>query len=556
MTNRSVFAGLALALVALVPGCYEKPPLQANTTGVIFRSHFLGTAQWAQTTNAGKWPKIWALPATTSLREAVLKKLARTPPAVWRGHVPAEAADQAPLVRPLLEDLLKAESYIEVRGPVERPEWVLTVELNEARAKGWQDNLRGLAAAWKFGTPAELKLGQSTGWECKQPGTAQTLQVLRAGKWVFVSWSAGQPKLLPTLAEQTAKTGRPVPALKDQQLDLEVNWPCLSVWFPGLAQWRLPPLHLSVAGRGEILRTEAELRFTEPIGWKFEPWKVPTNSISEPLITFTVGRGLAPILRQTAWFNELKLQDVPNQFCVWGQAHSFAITWFAAPVDNASRALGQLALTLPPVTDKYLPGHGGEFVWVSNRAEIILNGLPYMVPTVATLRDSKLEFVQAGLFPFRSKTNQAAPAELFGQFLKRDDVLYYDWELTGERLTHGRQLYQLFDIAHALKFAGTNEPTQHWLGMIKPLLGNAITEISVVSPRELKLVRRSDIGLTSFELATLARWIESPNFPLRFERPPRMSDVARQRAMQRTNAPAGTPPPRPGATNAAPAVKR
>jgi hypothetical protein len=46
-----------------------------------------------------------------------------------------------------------------------------------------------------------------------------------------------------------------------------------------------------------------------------------------------------------------------------------------------------------------------------------------------------------------------------------------------------------------------------------PKLGNTITEISLVSPQELALVRSSHIGFNALELVTLANWIESPTFP-------------------------------------------
>ena len=52
-----------------------------------------------------------------------------------------------------------------------------------------------------------------------------------------------------------------------------------------------------------------------------------------------------------------------------------------------------------------------------------------------------------------------------------------------------------------------------WLRAVSPKLGNTITEVTAVSSTELKAVRRSDLGLTAFELAVLTRWLDNPAFP-------------------------------------------
>ena len=103
----------------------------------------------------------------------------------------------------------------------------------------------------------------------------------------------------------------------------------------------------------------------------------------------------------------------------------------------------------------------------------------------------------------------------------RTNLVYYDWEITGERLRHAIQLHQFYDIVNGRPFPGTNVPTQKWLHAIQPHLGNTATEVMVVSPRELLLARKSHLGFTGFELASLARWVESAGFPLRYEPPSR-----------------------------------
>jgi hypothetical protein len=122
------------------------------------------------------------------------------------------------------------------------------------------------------------------------------------------------------------------------------------------------------------------------------------------------------------------------------------------------------------------------------------------------------EYLVGGLFHFASGTNPAPP-ELFSKLENRDNLVYYDWEITQARLRQWRPLYQLADIAAKCAFQATNAPTQRFLLAIEPLLGNAATEITATSPTGMTLQRSSHLGLTGFELFSLTRWIDSPAFP-------------------------------------------
>jgi hypothetical protein len=64
-----------------------------------------------------------------------------------------------------------------------------------------------------------------------------------------------------------------------------------------------------------------------------------------------------------------------------------------------------------------------------------------------------------------------------------------------------------------------------------------VTEITQTSPQELALVRKSHVGFTGFELATLSAWMDSPGFPLTFEMPARLPGAKPGSPAVRTNAP-------------------
>jgi hypothetical protein len=158
-------------------------------------------------------------------------------------------------------------------------------------------------------------------------------------------------------------------------------------------------------------------------------------------------------------------------------------------------------------------------LWISNRAEWLWTGLPMVVPHLRAERSGQQEYLLAGLFPAPGNSN-AAPAELFAQVMGRTNLVYYDWELTDQRLPHARHTFQVSDIVSGRNLRSTNFATQRWIGEVAPLLGNTITEVTLSGPKELSLVRKSDIGLTGFEIVLLGRWIDSPRFPFHYEPPP------------------------------------
>ena len=530
---RFVFSLLAVALAA---GCLEKPNHSPGTSAtVLYRHHFLGTAHLARSTNNAKIPAVLAMPATAQLREKTLQKLASAPQQLWRKFLPVGAVPQPALFRPLLDDLLAAESYAEARGPLQRGESVLAIELTEERATLWRTNLWTILDHWNIGKPSPFTLAQAKGWDLKKTETHPAIQFLRAGQWALIGIGHEPLTLLPALLEQINKSGRPVSAQPNVPLELEADLPRLTDWLPALGKAKLPPLRLTVTGKGEYLRTEARLLYSEALPWKFEPWKIPTNFVSDPLISFTVGRGIAPLLAQIPDLSTLGLQQLPNQFCSWGPATVHADTFCSIPMTNPSNVLYQVGPKLPDYTSNLLSQSIGGFALISNRNELVWQGWPVIVPYVRAVRDHGTDYLLGGLFPLRSSTNRPPP-ELFGQLKDRPNLVYYDWEITQERLVHAKQLQQLWDITNHRRLAPTNAPEQKWLAAIGPKLGNTITEVTLASPTELDLVRRSDFGFTGFELATLARWIASPGFPWTFDAPPSLTS-RKNSAKPSSNAP-------------------
>jgi hypothetical protein len=454
--------------------------------------------------------QVLALPATTALRAEVFGKLARTPQELWKKSLPANAADASPLLRPLLDDLWSSESFVELRGDAARPDLVVGVQLDDKRVALWSTNLWQTANNWKLGPP--VANANSKGWSA---GKREAVHYAQSGKWALVAFTHTGRNLL----EPMLKGDRPVPGLDRAIVDFRADFQRLKDVFSFVGNYPLPPIELKVTPKGQSLKTEAKLKYSDRLPIKLEDWQFPTNLISEPLISFTCGRGIAPLWNQTKGFSALQLKNPPNQFTMWGLGTVHVQTFFTVPMPNATNVARELALRLPDMAKAYFPEAPANFVWISNRAEWIWGGLPMIAPHVHPVRIPAGEFLFAGLFPMGPRTNPA-PAELFAEVTGRTNLVYYDWELSQERLHHAKHTFQLLDIISGRQLSPGGSVSQQWLTNLPPYLGNTITEVTLTSPKELSLVRKSDLGFTGFELALLARWLDSPRFPMRYEPPP------------------------------------
>lgn len=527
---------LGSGVLALTVGCLEQLGGSRTYKGPLLKYHYVGRAHLPDGTNAARFKEIEALPATAELRTQIAQKLAGAVHRFWQKDLPSGAPDQSALLQPLLEDFLAGEAFVEVRGAVGRTDTVLAIELSDQRAQLWEKNLRQIVTGWKLGSIQDLMSEGFKGWEVKKTQAPNSLQFVRAGKWIVLGLGQDRPAQISTLLAEAKRSGRPVPLPKDSFLDLSADLPGLRAWFPLLAQWPLPPITASLSGRGEYVRTEVKLQYSGKIPLTLEPWKIPTNIISEPLTSFTVGRGIAPLLNQVKGLPEVGLNPLPNQFCAWGINHEQCRMFFTVPVANPTNAIRQIAPRFPGFFQSFFSHPQGEFLYASNRAELLLGSVPFIVPMLRPEKNGSDQFIFGTIFPPAPKPTPV-PDEVFAQVRGRTNLVYYDWEITEQRLHHGLQFYQLSSIIDRRPPPGTNSPSKRWLSAIGPKLINSVTEISHNSPQELTLVRRSHVGFTGFELSTLSTWLDSPGFPYKFELPPPLSARLGTNAAGRTNSP-------------------
>jgi hypothetical protein len=92
----------------------------------------------------------------------------------------------------------------------------------------------------------------------------------------------------------------------------------------------------------------------------------------------------------------------------------------------------------------------------------------------------------------------------------RTNLLIYDWELTGPRFLQIRPVAQVLPMAVNKPIPEYRDAGNQWIFSIVSKLQNAITEVAMVNPRELSLVRRSDLGFSAFELWAMLQWVAGP----------------------------------------------
>src|SRR5207237_2145698 len=149
----------ALLCLLLAAGCKKSsdqstpapssPSLPDTHPSSLSRLHWLGKKRLVTETNAAAFMQIWNLPESARLEAQTLDKLSTAPWRLLKGMTNGASSTNAQtpvgastLLRPLLEDLVQEESFLEIHGVTNHPaELALAIKLNEIRAELWRTNL-------------------------------------------------------------------------------------------------------------------------------------------------------------------------------------------------------------------------------------------------------------------------------------------------------------------------------------------------------------------------------------------------------------------------------
>src|SRR6266567_8220360 len=211
MHIRQVGLGALLILTLLLPltgACDKSTPEAANSrtsearkdrsteAPVIARLHWLGKKRISAETNAAYFMTIWNLPESKKLEEQILDKLASAP---WRLLLQQTGTSTgSALFRPLLNDLLNEESYLEISQPSNQPgSLVFGIRLDRPRALLWETNLARIMESLTDLTISKTAVaGVERGWMLKKHDKPNLFEFAQIDGWTLLGWSQDQNPLL------------------------------------------------------------------------------------------------------------------------------------------------------------------------------------------------------------------------------------------------------------------------------------------------------------------------------------------------------------------------
>lgn len=475
------------------------------------RIHWSGMKRLSGGTNAASLMAVWNLPQSRRLEQPTLDKLSLAP---WRLLHRNLDTNAAALSRPLLDDLVADESYLEIRRATNQPEeLVLAIRLDDQRAALWQTNLARVLESLTGIAPVPAP--DHHGWSLKKHHDPNFLELTRAGGWTIVGAAEDHNDLVAELKSRIQRSSAPWATGNTNDwltadLDPARLFPCLTMLNSQLST--LNHFHLAVTGDGTNVMMHGTADFLRPLALDLKPWNIPTNLIDEPLSSFTLIRGFKPWLESLKAWTNLQIGPPPDQLCCWALRGFPMQSYFAAPLPDASDEVDRL-------TDRVLQK---EKVWFATNTlarferSKTFNGLdwkgaPFMTPFLRSIMVSNQNFVYGG--GLVSPTASPMSLNALQATLNRTNLVYHDSEATGVRIDHWLYMSQFARYVLCKAQLPPDSAGMLWLKAISPKLGDSVTDITQTGPNQLSFTRQSSIGFTALELNLLADWLESPQFP-------------------------------------------
>ena len=570
-----------LFMAALAGGCRKSAPapspLPPPSPETIARVRWLGKQRLAADTNAASLMGIWNLAESKQLEAQTLDRLAVGLLATNGASVISNqflvTGLQSPitnhqtvvtncqsrlsglpaLLRPLLEDLLQQESFVEVRQVTNQPgDLVLAIRLQDERARLWETNVAQLVESLTGSRPLSAP-GRTNGWRWSvtshQSPITRQIELARVGEWTVVALGQQTNALTTEFYGLIQNTGMPFPRQPKDfwlygEVDLRRVTSALSLDWELPAE--LPRISLGVSGDGQTVRTRGQLDFSKPLPADLGQWNIPTNLIHDPLTSFTALRGIGPWLFSQKLWQNLSAGAPPGQLYFWAENGLPFLSFGVARLPNASNQLSQLAGRLVQLANPWLATNSqGAFARLTNGNGVAWKDLPLVEPFIESMPGGADDMVYGGLV--RDIGTNWPPAALFAQITSPTNLVAYDWEMTGTRVVQWLYFGQFFRLFLHLAQVPAHSPSVAWLQALEFKLGNCVSAVMRTGPAQLSLMRQSTVGLNSVELHLLADWLESPQFPRglhTFRAPPETALVkkpAHRDGGTRTNS---VPPPR------------
>jgi len=463
--------------------------LPAPADQPILRVHWAGIKALRADTNATHLLSIWDMPETARLREQTLDKLAL---ASWRLlEAGGSTNDALRLLRPLLDHIIEEECYFEMHSNNPALGFVFAIRLDDEKATIWDTNLAQIIESQGDATLSR----SSSGWTVSSKRLPTSIQMIRSGGWMALSGGL-QTEQVPNLgwAGQSA-TG-----------------PLLVVEFDStrlLSTRDLLGGRIQIGCSNDSVRTTGSLRFRQHMFDVLPAWKLPTGILDGALTSFTALRGVESGL--TELMKSLGAQTVAGQVFLWSLEGSLTQTYGAIPVVDSVEVVSGIS---PNIMNRVNSFAGTNellgFRKSTQYTGLEWTGLPFLSPFIqATTLDGQ-DYVVLGLFSPRKPSSP--PQELL-EAIAQQDLVCYDWELTGIRIQQWLYIFQFLRFVTSLPQLPDDSASLVFLKALTPKLGNCVTRLVREKNGEVSLTRQSGVGFTALELHLLADWLESPSFP-------------------------------------------
>lgn len=502
---------------------------EAKTSTLLGSWHSQGAANIRATDGGEALKRILSSKQTALVEDLLIAKLAGAPDKLFFG-LKAHALDtRTKLLSPLISDVIEFESFGEVHGAATSAiNLSLAVKLPSERQSVWNVNLRRYAASlgWEVNPP--LSEGLTSEWDATSQDSGFLMRYIKVEDWLFISVGADALTQILGWAQKLSNGD-----LFSQTQSGE-SWWTLHAQFDALFKLMgkeggndLKSITLNSYGDGEFLRTGGQIQFSKVLDDTLSEWMIPTNRIQEPVVSFSAQRHLQPLLTQLPGVKKLFPQGIPDQSLSWSRPSKVfnpRTGEDAAPKFRtyATWPVSEDKVSVQPIQEgiaKILgPGllTSGRLTLISNAVKnaFILRPYPaFIQPFAEGLEYNNQSFHIAGLEYMMSTRTNPPPPSLFAQISKHPRLRFYHWERTDERLYHHRSLINLIGLMFGKGQLEKGSPVFGWTQYLEKQLGNTVTQLLRKEDDTLEIQRKSQLGLTGFEIALLARWIHSESFP-------------------------------------------
>jgi hypothetical protein len=505
----AVFGGGKSSTGPASPPAAAASPQTSMVPETTLRIHWLGKNAISADRNSTNLISLWNLPETLRLQAQTLDKLSAAP---WRFLLGQTNQTSGNLLRPLLEDLVTQECFLEARQTTNAPdapnEFVLSVHLSADRADLWLSKLATIMESLG-GTPESKN---PAGWVLKNGSRSNTIEFARAGEWSVLTLAQNHNSLLDeTIGRINSQHTPVVIASTNAFLEGAVD---LGRIGNHSGSNNLPQVSFAFELSEGSVVTSGELAFAGAKPATLNAWNIPTNLISANAVSITAMRGLAPYLEASKLWTNLNAGAPPDQCFIWATREFAMQTYFVAPMANASNAVARISdLALRQEGPPWLTNALAGFEKSKNWDGLSWRGFPFFTPFLRSASTNGENFLMGGFLNVDAPVGPPPPG-LVEAILSKTNLVYYDSELTGFHVGQWIQLGQAIRFVSGAAQLPGDSASLRWLMAVGNRLNSCSTEIIQVAPGKLQFTRKSDLGFSAIELHVLADWLESPEFPL------------------------------------------